>query len=61
MAANWPVPGLEHERLARDVLTLASDASMPSTYWLTDARIARAAETLDMDPATALRDYYGIG
>lgn len=38
MAANWPVPGLEHERqLARDVLTLASDASMPSTYWLTIA------------------------
>lgn len=41
------------EGLAADVLTMAYDGGMPSTYWLTDSRILRACEVLDLDPINA--------
>jgi hypothetical protein len=43
-------------KLAEDVLTLAADGNMPSTYWATDPRIARACTVLELDPAT-IEDY----
>lgn len=40
-------------RLAKDILTTALDGSMPSSYWETDQRIARACVVLDIDPSFA--------
>lgn len=37
------------ERLALDVLHLAMLGGMPSSYWQTDSRIARACEVLGID------------
>ena len=34
------------KQLAKDVLTMAADGSMPDTYWHTDGRILRACNVL---------------
>lgn len=41
------------EDLAADVLTMAYDAGMPDSYWLTDSRIQRACLVLDIDTHSA--------
>lgn len=44
------------QTLARAVLTLAEDASMPDTYWDTDSRIRLALHILGFDADTARND-----
>lgn len=45
-------------QLAYDVLSMASSASMPDTFWSTDSRILRACEVLGITPAHALKGHY---
>ena len=41
--------------VAADVLALAQVGGMPSTYWATDSRIARACSVLGLTPTQAAR------
>lgn len=49
-------PDITMKSLATDVLVMAFLGGMPDTYWLTDHRISRACEVLDLHPSIA-KDY----
>lgn len=40
--------GVDPRELALDVLTMAVVGGMPDTYWLTDSRVARACDVLEV-------------